>query len=126
LYICAWAWMEYAHVIRKQSFRASLPLETQQQFRLDRWQQPLIRQTYMRGFLRYLEDLLDQFVWIAIPFTGQVQATALQQMMHYNLGSEDAVHLASATEAQVLDLASLDSGFRRVDGLSLWNDLIHA
>ena len=117
--------MECVHVIRKESFGRALPLEQQQQYRLDRWQEGSVREAYVRAFLRYLEELLDQFRWIEIPFTAEVQAAALQLVARYNLGSEDAAHLASAREARVIDLASLDNGFRKVDDPSLWNDLIH-
>jgi predicted nucleic acid-binding protein len=42
-----------------------------------------------------------------------------------NVGSQDAAHLASAAEVEVRDFASPDEAYRRVDGLILWNDLIH-
>jgi predicted nucleic acid-binding protein len=45
-------------------------------------------------------------------------------MGEYNLGAQNAVHLAGARIAGVHDFASFDRMFRRVDGLNLWNDRI--
>ncbi len=46
-------------------------------------------------------------------------------MMRWNLQATDALHLACAEEAGVMDFASFDRGFRRVDQLILWNDRIY-
>ena len=70
----------------RERFRRDLPDEVRQRLQLDRWQEPLVRQTYLGALLGVFEDLLAQFDWEEV---------------------------------------SLDEGFRRVDGLSFWNDLIH-
>jgi predicted nucleic acid-binding protein len=93
--------------------------------RVDRWQEPLVRQAYVQAFVNGLNALLAQFSWVEIDLIPQIRTTALQLVAQYNLGGQDAVHLASATWAGVLDVASFDEGFRRVDGLSLWNDRIY-
>ena len=70
-----------------------------------------------------LADLLAEFLWYEAPLTATVREAALQYMIEYNLGAQDAVHLASALLSGVRDFASFDRRFRRVDGLYLWNDL---
>lgn len=83
----------------------------------------------MQYFLGLLDRLLtpfSPFEWEEVPLTPGVRARAMQYIPAYSLGAHDAVLVASAMEAGVLDLASLDEGFRRVDGLYLWNDMIHS
>ncbi len=46
-------------------------------------------------------------------------------MAEYNLKAHDAVHVATAFAAEVLDFASFDADYRRVAGLYLWNDRIY-
>ena len=58
--------------------------------------------------------------------TPEIRRRAIDYIAQYNLSGQDAIHLASALNAGVTDLASFDGGFRRVEGVHLWNDLIHA
>lgn len=126
LYLSTLTWMEYAHVIAKESFRKGLPPAFAQQFQLDQWDQPLTRDAYMGAMLSALQKLLDKFDWEEISLTADVRRRATQFMAEYKLDSHDAVHLASANYVGVFDLASLDRVFRRVDGLYLWNDQLYA
>jgi predicted nucleic acid-binding protein len=126
VYVSSLSWLEFTHVITREGFRTGLAAELQQRFRLHRWAEPLVRQRYVQALLRNFEDLLEAFVWSEVSLTPQIRVTATQYVAQYNLGSQDAVHLASATETGVFDIASLDRGFRRVDGIDLWNDLIYA
>jgi len=126
LYVSPLSWMEFAHVIRTQRFRDGLSPQWQQQYDLARWSQdPAVRQRYLAALLGQFEALLDQFGWAEVVITSDVRRRALQYIAQYNLQSQDAVHLACAAEAGVVDLASLDEGFRRVDNLYLWNDHIY-
>ena len=84
-----------------------------------------MRTSYLQWFLTAFEQLFGQFEWSEAVLTSGVRAQALQYVADYNLETHDAVHLASAFRHGVIDLASLDEAFRRVDGLNLWNDLIH-
>ena len=125
LYISSLTWMEFAHVVLGQRFRDRLPPAIRQRFHLDRWHERSVREWYFAEYRRALEALLGQFAWDEIALTPEIRAEALALMVEYDLGSQDAVHLASARLAGVRDFASFDRAFRRVDGLHLWNDQIY-
>jgi predicted nucleic acid-binding protein len=57
--------------------------------------------------------------------TDQVRLAALQLVSRYNIGPHDAANLASAQFVGVLDLASFDRAYHRVDDLFLWNDRVY-
>ena len=121
-YLSSLPWMEFAHVIRHTSFRANLPDELLARFPLDQWQNPAARQRYREFFMGELDKLLENFEWAEIELTRDVRLAALELLDQYNIGAHDAVHLASASLANVLDLASFDRAFRQVNWLYLWND----
>jgi predicted nucleic acid-binding protein len=125
LHISALSWIELAHVVRRQAFRDALPPEWQQNAQLASWERPAVRAQYLSDWVGLVHRLLAQFAWNEVAVTPEVSVRALQHVATYSLGPQDAVHLACAQEAGVLDLASFDAGFRRVDGLFLWNDCIH-
>lgn len=126
LSISSLLWMEFVNVVTRETFRRELPVELHRRFRLARWHEAGVRQTYLRFMERSLTVLLDQFAWDEVSVTPAVRALALRAVTHYNLRPYDAVHLACATISGVTDIASFDKAFRRVDGLNLWNDLIHS
>ncbi len=72
-----------------------------------------------------LEDFLANFEWAEVALTPTIRSAALTFMAQHNLGAQDSVHLASAGLEHVADFASFDRGYRRVNGLHLWNDTIH-
>jgi predicted nucleic acid-binding protein len=125
LYVSCLSPVEFAHVIRRKDFRDRLPDDLRAQFRLTEWEQPLIRQHYLQTFSAAFESLLDQFQWYEISITPEVRRLAVQYIEQYNLGAQDAIHLASAVSAGVFDFASLDQSYRRIPGLHLWNDRLH-
>ena len=69
-----------------------------------------MRQTYLQAVVNDLEELLAQFEWDEIFLTTETRVLATQFIAEFNLGSHDAIHLATATLAGVLDFASLDEG----------------
>ena len=87
---------------------------------LHRWQDAPVRQAYLKAMRAWLEQLLQAYPWAEIDLTSAIAQRALQYVEQYNLDTHDAAHWASAEEAGVMDLASFDRGFRRVDGLHLW------
>lgn len=125
VYLSSILWIEFAHVIRRTDFRESLADDLRESLRLHEWDRPQVRQSYLRTLVGSLEALLEHFTWVEIPLTPEVRTVAIEYISRYNVGSQDAAHLASATVAGVVDLASLDRSFRRIDGLTLWNDRIH-
>ena len=125
LYISSLTWLELAHVVTREDFRRRLPLDLQQRFHLDRWQDQPVREAYVRALLGWIERLLDQFAWNEVFITDQIRVAAIQAMTRFRLSSQDACHLACAQQEGVQDFASFDEAYRRVDGLILWNDLIH-
>jgi predicted nucleic acid-binding protein len=125
IFVSPLVWLEFAHVITRESFRAALPPDLTDSLQVSRWQESLVRQTYIQAFLGLLEAFLAQFEIVEIPLATDVRVHALQNVALYGLDTHDAAHLATAISAGVLDLASFDGGFRRVDGLYLWNDHVH-
>jgi predicted nucleic acid-binding protein len=126
IYLSSLTWMEFASAVAKERFRAGLPDELQQNFALRWWQRRSVRRRYLGYFLQRLQDTLDQFQWYEVSLTPEIRTLAIEGIMQFNLRPHDAVVRASAEWAGVTDLASYDEAFRRVDGLVLWNDLIHA
>lgn len=126
LYLSSLTWLEFASAVAKERFRTGLPEEVQRGLNLSRWQQRSVRRRYLEFLLQRLRDTLDQFQWFEVSLTPEIRTLAIENIMQFNLRPHDAVVHASATWAGVTDLASFDEAFRRVDGLILWNDLIHA
>lgn len=80
-----------------------------------------------RGFAvgdKYLKDFLALFRRYEIRIGARLLDRALDIMSNYNLTSHDACVVAIAGYTDTPDIVSLDSKFRRVDGIQLWNDLI--
>jgi predicted nucleic acid-binding protein len=125
IYLSSLSWLEIVNAVRRLNFRNALPAEWQQEYQLNRWQNPWVRQRYFQAWLGLLDGLLAQFEWIELAITPAVRVRALDYVSIYNLKPQDAAHLACANNAGVVDLASFDEDFRRVDGLHLWNDKIH-
>ena len=75
--------------------------------------------------LGVFETLLAAFTWYEIPVTTVEREQACALVTQYNLGGQDAIHLACAATEGINDFASLDKDYRRVDDLILWNDRIH-
>ena len=110
--------------VTTERFRLALSGEDRRTYRLHRWHDPLVREAHLQAMLRTLENLLAQFEWHEVALAEAVRRDDARLMAEHNLRSYDAVHLASATAVGVPDFASLDRGYRRVDGLQLWNDRI--
>lgn len=119
------SWLEFGHAVMRENFRRALPSIRRRRLRPEHWEQPMIRRAYLQALFAELDTLLAQLKWLEIPLTRSVRVAAVRFMADYALGSQDAVHLASAGEVGARDLASLDQKFRRVNGLYLWNDHIH-
>lgn len=126
IFLSSLSWTEFVHVIRKETFRRDLPDELQQQLSVSQWQDPSVRERYIDFFLALFQRLIDHFDWAEVPVTSTVRARSVALIKQFNLDTQDAIHVASAFESGVLDLASFDEAYRRVDGLVLWNDLIYA
>ncbi|MGI8553108.1 MAG: type II toxin-antitoxin system VapC family toxin [Dehalococcoidia bacterium] len=125
VYISSLVWLELLHVVSQERFRATLSRQMRAEFRLDRWEESAVRRRYVEWFVELLTQLLSDFEWVEISLTPEVRSAATAYMAQYNLGSQDAIHLASAVGEGVHDLASFDRQFRRVGNLFLWNDLVH-
>jgi predicted nucleic acid-binding protein len=126
IYLSSLTWLEFASAVTKDHFRARLPEEFQRRLELNRWQLRSVRRRYLELLFQRLRDTLDQFQWNEVSLSPEIRTLAIDDIMQFNLRSHDAVVHASASWAGVTDLASFDEAFRRVDGLVLWNDLIHA
>ena len=120
LFISSLSWIEFTHVVTSQRWRDGLPAAIQQQYRLQRWHQAPIRQTYLQAMLAHFQALLASFAWDEIALTVDIRIAALKAVQAYDLDTHDAVHWASAQEAGVPNLASFDQDFGRITGLHLW------
>ncbi len=109
----------------RQDFRVALPQAWKQTYDLVHWEQQPVRAAYLMAWLQLVERMLAPFAWEEISVTPGVRERALRHMMIFGLQAMDAVHLACAEAIGVVDFASFDRGFRRVDSLILWNDHIH-
>jgi predicted nucleic acid-binding protein len=125
VYLSPLSWAEFTHANRKESFRSALPEELQVELRVRDWQDPRVRGVYIDFFLALFRRLIEHFPWAEIPLTSSIRTAAIELIKRYNLGTQDALHVASAFGAGVHDFASFDEGYRRVDDLILWNDLIY-
>jgi predicted nucleic acid-binding protein len=125
LYLSSLSWIEFANVIIKERFRIQLPVDQQRRLHLHRWQDARVRRVYVETMVSSFDAALAQFVWDEVALTPDVKRQAISYIADYSIGPNDAVHLASAWKARCFDVASFDAGFRRVDNLTLWNDLIH-
>jgi predicted nucleic acid-binding protein len=121
LYVSPLFWIELTYVVSQPDFRAALPPEWRRDARLGRWHRAEVRRSYLTGFWVALEQLLDQFDWEEISISQSVRVQALAHVATYGLEPEDALHLAAAEAAGVMNIASFDAAFRRVDSLHLWN-----
>lgn len=126
IYVSAFSWLEFAYVVSKERFRLELPEEMQTAYEFHRWQRREVRRRYFTDLIDSAHRLLAPFEWGEIPITSDVQRAALDVMMDYGLGPQDAGHVAAALSAGVVDIAALDRSFRKVDGITLWNDLIYS
>ena len=125
IYQSSLVWIELAYYFTKGRVVENLPEQMRNEFNLHRWQDASVRATFLQEMAANYYRLLAHYEWEEISLTPQIRAQATDLMAHYSLKPHDAVHLASAYAVGVLDLASFDEGYRRVDGLYLWNDHIH-
>ena len=124
IYLSSLSWMEFCHVVTRKRFRDGLEPEVQAQFRLTLWDdEESVRRNYLGVLLEDLNALLEQFEWNEISVTPAVRQVASELVASYRLDGQDATHVACAMEAGVLDLASFDEGFLRVDGLHVWTEI---
>jgi predicted nucleic acid-binding protein len=125
LYISSLSWLEFIHTITRERFREIASAELRQRFRLDHWDEASVRRAYVAQLTSDFEVLLSQCDWTEVWLTPAIRADAIDMIATYNLNTHDAVHLATMRDMGVVHLASLDRGFRRVDGLHLWNDRMY-
>jgi predicted nucleic acid-binding protein len=79
------------------------------------------RLMYERG-RELLTNFLNQFRRYEVRLGVRVHNRAIGLMATYNLKPGDAWLLATAQQVRVADIVSLDSDFRPVDGIDLWNN----
>jgi predicted nucleic acid-binding protein len=66
-------------------------------------------------------DLIENNSYAAIE-VGEVAEYAPQLMAQFGLGSNDAIHAATALYADVRSIATLDTAFASVPGLPIFTD----
>jgi predicted nucleic acid-binding protein len=99
----------------------SLPGSIRRQFRLSHWGNDLeVRDAWMQTGLAQFEDWSNQFSEVyelSVDLPAWEQVAAL--MTRYHLNSYDALHAATAIEAGISTLATLDRDFSRVTRLNV-------
>lgn len=126
IYVSALTWLEFTYVVSKERFRLELPAEMQAEYAFHRWQRREVRGRYITDMIGRAHALLAPFEWAQVSITGDVQRRAQDYMIAYGLYSQDAAHVAAADLAGISDIATLDRACRKVDDITLWNDLIHS
>ena len=95
-------------------------------------QRPLVPDpVHIRGLLlQFGEDALSSFLasfkQYEVRLSAPLFAETREIMARYGLKPMDACFLAAAVRIGVTDIVSLDSDFRKVDGIHLWNDHVPA
>jgi predicted nucleic acid-binding protein len=83
-----------------------------------------------RLLLHFGDDALSSFLapfrQYEVRLSARLFVETREVMANYGLKPMDACFLAAAERVEVQDIVSLDSDFRRVDGIHLWNDNIPA
>lgn len=120
LYVSSLTWLEFGHAVLRPDCRAGLAPDVQRQYRMDRWHDIDVRDAYLVSLIDRMQALLSEFDWYDVAVTLDVSLHALQLMGQYGLKGQDAAHVACAQAVGVVDVASFDTDFRRVDGLHLW------
>lgn len=117
--------LEFLHAWQKAINRNAVPASAVLQQRL--WNDPvgLRASLYILGE-EYLNVYLDSFSRYEVRFSRALQRETRESMALHNLKPMDACLVASAQRAGTDHIVSLDSDFRRVDGIHLWNDSIPA
>jgi predicted nucleic acid-binding protein len=117
--------LEFLQAWRKALNRGAMATMIARQGRL--WDDPVEeRQEYFARAERLFESFIDQFSRVEVRLDQRLQRETREQMAQHNLNSMDACLLATALRAGTDHIVSLDSDFRRVDGIDLWNDNIPA
>lgn len=125
IYLSTVSWVEIIHRATREQYRLSLPPSIRQQYRLDQWHSQDVRNQYIQELIQTVEDILAPFEWVEISVTPDIFRVAAQLMGQYNLEGQDAIHLACMQSLGIMDIASFDKKFRRVEGIYLWNDCIY-
>lgn len=125
LYLSTVSWMEIVHRATREQYRLSLPPQVQQEHRFHQWDRPDVRHGYIQAIIEMIEDILAPFEWTEISVTPDIFRAAAQFMGQYNFEGQDAIHLACMQSVGIVDIASFDRKFRRVEWLYVWNDLIY-
>jgi predicted nucleic acid-binding protein len=79
-----------------------------------------VRERWLRHGLHLFEQLIDQFSRaFVIPLNDAIIDRGVTLMARYHLKSYDAIHVASAIEAGLSDIAATDGDFARVTEITV-------
>lgn len=115
--------LELAQVFRNLATRGDgLPLGMRQQYRLDRWgADPRVRAQWLAFGLRQFDAFLQQFDEVyELPFTLDIWLDSVRAMGAHGLGSQDAVHLATARVHGLHEFATIDGDFTSISDPHIW------
>lgn len=95
--------------------------QLRRRYRLHRWGDfEAVRETWLRFGFHEVDELVRRFsATVVLPLDDAIVDRALTMMARYQLGSNDAIHSASAVAAGVLAFATLDADFARVAELTV-------
>lgn len=117
--------LEFLQAWRKALTRHAVPRSAALQTRF--WEDPSEgRMAYFERGEQLFDAFMDLFSYVETRLSRPLQRETRVQMAQHNLNSMDACLLASARRAGTDHIVSLDSDFRRVDDIHLWNDNIPA
>jgi predicted nucleic acid-binding protein len=117
--------MEIAETIKNFAVRnqgAQLPEAVREQYRLDQWTKSFdVRWRWLLYGLSQLDALLGRFTQvIELPVRANLWEDSIEIMDRWQLGSNDALHVATARHHGLRYLATTDRGLQAVTNPMIW------
>jgi predicted nucleic acid-binding protein len=116
-------WLEFVQAVSRAEFIADLPPDLRDRANLQFWESRIdVREAWIAEALDNLQALLNQFTdRQEVPINEGVRARAIDLKIQFDVDMADAVNVACAMAADTNNIVSFNEGYRRVDGLHLWN-----
>jgi predicted nucleic acid-binding protein len=117
--------LEIAQTVQNFAARnsgAQLPETVRQQHQIDQWSASFeVRRRWLFFGLSRLSALLARFAeYVELPIRAPLYDDSVELMARWELGSNDALHIATAQAHGIQYFATTDRGFRDVSNPMIW------